>query len=327
MKTEKCVLNLLTRAGRRADSERFEEQRIRNAPVSRLQIEAELRSVRRSGGFGRRTDTAAGSDHLEVHSRSPFQVWWLILLVIGVAGTFLYSAVQRQDIFKTQAGKPPLSLASDLGLTAEWRGADMLLSWNHDAPAIMTATEGTLIILAENSTQQIVLTPSQLRSGRVLYSPTAVQFDIRLEVRSPGQPVAEGNIVISRAPIPTAPPEPASAPPEPSSNVSAAQIAEGASQPVPPESNSLANKSESKLHLSSSGSVVMLAREASAAAQLRDNPSNLPRLIQSGSLFSAAPGTEVAAKQMENRLVKVRIMSGINAGREGWVDISQVGTK
>ena len=143
----------------------------------------------------------------------------------------------------------------------------MLLSWNHDSPAITSATEGTLIIQAENSTQQIVLTPSQLRSGRVLYSPTAVQFDIRLEVRSPGQPVAEGDIVISRAPIPTEPPKPASAPPEPSSNVSVPQMAEGASQPVPPVSNGLANKSESKLRLSSSGSVVMLAREASAAAQ------------------------------------------------------------
>ena len=293
---------------------------------SRQEIEAELWNARRSGGFGKRTDTAAGSDHLEGHPRSPFQAWWLVLLVIGVVGTFLYSAVQRDDIFKTQTAKPPRSLNPDLGLTAEWRGADMLLSWNHDAPAITSATEGTLIIQAENSTQQIVLTPSQLRSGRVLYSPTAVQFDIRLEVRSPGQPVAEGNIVIARAAIPTTPPEPASAPPEASSNVSVPQIAEGASQPVPSGLHDLAN-TESKLRLSGSGPVVMLAREASAAAQLRDNPSNLTRLIQSGSLFSAAPGTEVAAKQMENRLVKVRIMNGINAGREGWVDISQVGTK
>jgi hypothetical protein len=179
-----------------------------------------------------------------------------------------------------------------------------------------------LIIRAENSTQQIVLTPGQLRSGGILYTPTGEENELGLEVRGGGHAVAEGTTVIP--PLPTHDATPLSA-------VSAAQSSESTIQGHEKDVSSLTDtptpKSESRLRLQGKGSVVMLAREASVAAELHGNPSSLEKLIRDGSLFTVAVGTGVAARQMESHQVKVRIMEGINAGQEGWIDISQVSTK
>ena len=119
--------------------------------------------------------------------------------------------------------------------------------------------------------------------------------------------------------------------PAPLSAVAAVRRSEGTiennGKDVPLGTSSPTHKSESKLRLQSKGSVVVMAREVSAATELRENPSSLERLIRSGSLFSVDVGTAVAARQMEGHLVKVRIMEGNSAGQEGWVDISQVITK
>jgi hypothetical protein len=272
-------------------------------------------------------NTSAGVD--TTRSRSPLQAlfkWirWIGLLVIGLASIYFYFAEEQHEPSSAQAKQAGQPVTPGLGLIAERRGADVLLSWNHEAPAITGATKGVLTIRGENSSQQIVLSADRLRSGSILYLPTGEEIDIGLEVRRVGHAVAEGVVVIP--PLLTQDAAWTSR-----SAVSAAQSSESTIQGHDKDLSSATNSpelnAESKLRLRGKGPVVMLARDESVASELHGNPSSLERLIRDGHLFTVAAGTAVAAHQMESRQVKVRIMEGISAGQEGWIDISQVSTK
>lgn len=250
------------------------------------------------------------------------------LLVIGGAGTFLCSALLQHDTLPTRADRAPQPATAELGLLAERSGTDLLLSWNHGAPAIANATLGRMTIKTSSVTRQITLTPSQLRSGRVLYSPTPVadQIDIRLEVdaRSPGQTISEGIVVI--LPPPTAD--------EPQLSVSASRAPPAIDPAVRDRDEDLRIETRgpeqnvaSTLRLRSKDSIVVLARELSSAAELRQNPDNLVKLVQSGLLFTVTRGTAAALQQMEGGFIKVRILDGAHAGQEGWIDRSQASSK
>ena len=269
---------------------------------------------------------STGTD--QTRSRSRFRTLFIrisliCVLVIGLASAYFYSADDHHDTSTAQAKQARQPVTPELGLIAERRGAEVLLSWNHEAAAFAGATEGVLIIRAENSIQQIVLTPDRLRSGSILYSPTGDEIDIGLQVRSAGHAVADSAVV-----IPPATPDATQA------LRSAVTTAQSSEHPVRdnaqglsvPTSSSVV-KSESRLRLVGQGPAVMLARGLSGAAELHENPSSLERLIRDGSLFAVAVGTAVAARQMESRQVEVRILEGINAGQEGWIDISQLTTK
>ena len=81
------------------------------------------------------------------------------------------------------------------------------------------------------------------------------------------------------------------------------------------------------LRLEGQGSVIVLGREAGAAAELSQHPERLSKLIQSGSLFTVPRATAIKLLQ-GNRLgsrfvIKVRIMEGYMAGQEGWTQPEQ----
>jgi len=271
-------------------------------------------------------NTSAGVD--TTRSRSPLQAlfkWirWIGLLVIGLASTYFCFVENQHEPSSAQAKQASQPVTPGLGLIAERHGADVLLSWNREASAITGATKGVLTIRSENSSQQIVLSADRLRSGSILYLPTGEEIDIGLEVMSVGRAVAEGVVLIR--PLLRQDPTLTSL-----SAVSAAQGSQSTIQGHDKELSSATNspkQAESRLRLRGKGPVVMLAREESVAAELHGNPSSLERLIRDGSLFTVAAGTVVAAFQMESRQVKVRIMEGISAGQEGWIDVSQVSTK
>ena len=78
------------------------------------------------------------------------------------------------------------------------------------------------------------------------------------------------------------------------------------------------------LQLRGKSSLVLLGMEAGVIHDLSQHPDRLPELIQSGMLFTAPRGTAIDLREREDGIVKVVILEGSMAGREGWVRASQV---
>lgn len=76
--------------------------------------------------------------------------------------------------------------------------------------------------------------------------------------------------------------------------------------------------------LEDKGPVVVLGFEAAAVRELSGHPSRLKDLIQSGSLFTVPHGTRIRVGETNDGAVKVLILEGSMAGREGWALLSQV---
>ena len=77
---------------------------------------------------------------------------------------------------------PPGIPANTLGLAAERRGSDLLLSWDTSSPTIAKATFGMLLIRGDGGDRQIALSAEQLRAGKVLYTLTSEESEIQLNV-------------------------------------------------------------------------------------------------------------------------------------------------
>ena len=71
-------------------------------------------------------------------------------------------------------------------------------------------------------------------------------------------------------------------------------------------------------------SLVLLGLGAAVIHDLSQDPDRLPGLIQSGLLFTAPRGTAIHVREREDGVVKVLLLEGSMAGREGWVRTSQV---
>ncbi len=69
---------------------------------------------------------------------------------------------------------------------------------------------------------------------------------------------------------------------------------------------------------------VVLGLEAPAVLELSEHPARLGVLIQSGSLFTVPRGTAIKVREEANGVVKILILEGSMAGREGWAHASQV---
>lgn len=76
--------------------------------------------------------------------------------------------------------------------------------------------------------------------------------------------------------------------------------------------------------LVSRSSLAVLGLEASAVTDLSQHPGRLADLIQSGSLFTVPSGTPIQVLEAENGALKVEILQGSMAGREGWVQAWRV---
>ncbi|HJT89404.1 MAG TPA: hypothetical protein VJ732_16160 [Bryobacteraceae bacterium] len=167
------------------------------------------------------------STALNLSSRS--LLWPVLLIALTVAGFFYFSRrpaapaaapalTPAQSLALAQPAVETAPAKSTLALNAERRGGDLMLSWNRGSPAILNAVTGILFIQAGTSTRDLVLTPDQLRSGSVLYTPTADQVEIRLEVVGSGQRVTNDSVIVllpqkpQSQPVVMSQPAPASAP-------------------------------------------------------------------------------------------------------------------
>jgi hypothetical protein len=83
------------------------------------------------------------------------------------------------------------------------------------------------------------------------------------------------------------------------------------------------SESGHSLHLRGRGSVVVLALDAAAAFELQKHPDSLAQLVRNGSLFSVPGGTAITKQENKNGVIKVLIMEGTMAGREGWAPAGQ----
>jgi hypothetical protein len=68
---------------------------------------------------------------------------------------------------------------------------------------------------------------------------------------------------------------------------------------------------------------VVLALDAVAALELQKHPESLAQLVRNGSLFSVPDGTAITMQENKNGVIKVLIMEGAMAGREGWAPAGQ----
>jgi hypothetical protein len=71
-------------------------------------------------------------------------------------------------------------------------------------------------------------------------------------------------------------------------------------------------------------SLVVLAVDQAAALRLGRGTQSLIELIRQGSVFSVPAGTAVSVLWLENGLIRVRILDGPMAGREGWAQPRQM---
>lgn len=77
-------------------------------------------------------------------------------------------------------------------------------------------------------------------------------------------------------------------------------------------------------HLGGKSSVMIVGLEAEAVAELSQHPGRLAELIQSGALFTVPRGTAMELREMRDGVIKILILEGPMAGREGWAQASQL---
>ena len=112
---------------------------------------------------------------------------WAIPVLLCSGGSLFYFAhrVPRPlHPLKQSAVLPTILEAANtsFGLAAKRQGHDLVLSWNTESPAIVSAVTGILVIQTREDLQDFTLGPRELRSGRFVYKSTAEQIDIRLHV-------------------------------------------------------------------------------------------------------------------------------------------------
>jgi hypothetical protein len=79
----------------------------------------------------------------------------------------------------------PNGLPLKLSVTENRNQLDV--TWNRTVPAILHASRGVLSISDGSVHQDLELTGTQLRTGKVHYSPVSSDVELRLEVFSEGQ--------------------------------------------------------------------------------------------------------------------------------------------
>ena len=253
----------------------------------------------------------------------------------GASAVYLYSnphALPRKapvapvPVTYAPATAIPAVPKSELAFTVERSGADLLLSWNRESSIVSHATFGMLLIRAQNASRDIALTPEQLRLGSILYAPTADQVEIQLNVVA-GERLARDSLIVllpqkgEKSPVVTT-----------AQSVDAARETvtgskDGGPENTPPQSRAETGLPTSEpghsLHLRGRGSVVALTRDAAAAFELQQHPDSLAKLVRDGSLFSVPSGTVITIQEKKNGVIKVLIMEGAMAGREGWAPAEQ----
>lgn len=121
------------------------------------------------------------------------------LLLIGLVASVCFLRYQQRTI-KVFSSSLPRTTGAPALLEVDHEGADLRVSWNHEAPAIALASSGLLSIRDGNTLhRELHLDNEQLRTGRMLlYSPSNHSVQVGLDVvGSTGQHARESVLVLS----------------------------------------------------------------------------------------------------------------------------------
>jgi hypothetical protein len=129
---------------------------------------------------------------------------WLIPAVAVAGGAFLY--LSRPKARPPAVKKsPPMqtfyaSETTSLGLSAKRQGRDLVLSWNRDAPAIISAVSAIIGIQTGDNSEDFVLGSQDLRSGTFVHKSTANHVNVRLHVFDSNDGQTNDSFVLSVTP-------------------------------------------------------------------------------------------------------------------------------
>jgi protein TonB len=116
--------------------------------------------------------------------------WLLAPAGIVLLGGLLVLGNRQQLHLLTDSQKPT---ENHLGLKVQRSGKDWEVRWDQDAPILLTGSNGHLRITDGAIHKEIELAPSELRNGRIIYTPMTDDVGMELEVESPksGKPSSE----------------------------------------------------------------------------------------------------------------------------------------
>lgn len=141
----------------------------------------------------------------QLASRIPRQylLWLAAVVAVVLLATVGYVLAAKPTHSAAQPMPSPSTVLAaspaprqPLALTAERRGTDLLLSWNHESASVARASYGMLIIRGKDGRRDIALTPEQLRAGNIVYTPTTDQVQVELSVVADEQ-VTKDSVIVS----------------------------------------------------------------------------------------------------------------------------------
>jgi outer membrane biosynthesis protein TonB len=119
---------------------------------------------------------AQGTSQPVLSSRFKWAIILLLLLLVAGGGYYFFV---RQRGPAAGSAKAADTL---LGLKVDTNAGQLLLSWNRNAPLILTATRATLTINDGGHKEDVDLDLAALRNGSTVYSPISNDVSFRLEV-------------------------------------------------------------------------------------------------------------------------------------------------
>ena len=162
----------------------FDEYLLRNGYLADLPPEQAPRRLppadlpRRSSSNPRRGRTALGA--------------LLLLVLLGGGGYKWYTARDGRE-----PAIPAGSVAGPLGLKVTNGDKDFEISWDRQSPAVRQSSGGTLTIRDGGLTRTVLIPPTQLREGRIQYTPLFEDLNFRLEIAQGARTIAESIQVLS----------------------------------------------------------------------------------------------------------------------------------
>ena len=131
----------------------------------------------------------------EVTTRNGRIALFLTLTVTISFGAYLVHA-------RLQPGSQSMAQARAgvLGMHVERQGSSLLVSWNRQAPEIVQASAAKFSIVSGERGRTLTLSPHELRTGSLLYTVSAEDIEMELNVSGPAGNFAESVRVVGAAP-------------------------------------------------------------------------------------------------------------------------------
>ena len=178
------------------------------APPVRVPAHQEHRAVARPDWMAAATAAAAELPNRKGRIRALWYIGGGVLLVaIGVGVYLRLNGVSQRPISFTET-PVPVQVPTEVhtGFSAAREGPLWRLTWDRAAVAALNPTGAVLSIRDNGKEQQVGLTPSDLTSGTIMYTPQSGDLLFSLNIVLPGNQLAEEHVRVLGGPPPAQPP-------------------------------------------------------------------------------------------------------------------------